>query len=98
MTHYAQASKGFVEVVLANRKPVVEVSFLKRSYYDWWLNRSMERKIPVVAFKGGKVRWSFSPRKFGDLTGHTLRPGTVWRLSAEHVAKIERYKLGKSVS
>lgn len=80
---YAQASKGFVEVVIAEKPPVATRSYLRRKYWDGWLGRSMERKIPVISFDSSHVIATMNHKKFGNITGHTLRPGTVWRIPAE---------------
>jgi hypothetical protein len=89
MSYFAQASKGFIEIVEADSPPKPVKSFLKRPYYDTWLGRSQTRKIPIISFEGGLVIATLSPRKFGNLTGHTLRPGTVWKLTAEFVQQLK---------
>lgn len=86
---YAQASKGFVEIVRADSPPVVQRSFLKRTYYDNWLGRRMIRKVPVISFEtSGKVLKQFTTRQFGTLTGHTLKPSTVWELDSHTISKL----------
>lgn len=80
---YAQALKGYIEIVEASDPPAISRTYLKRPYFDPWLGRSMTRKIPVISFEGGKVIGQFTTRKFGNLTGHTLRPGTVWQLDSK---------------
>jgi hypothetical protein len=88
MRYFAQASKGFVEVVKSDKAPRLERSWLKKTYHDPWLGRKTTRKILVIAFSDSEVVAQISTRKFGQLTGHTLKPGTVWLLSATQAASI----------
>lgn len=85
---YAQASKGFVEIVRMEKPPSVTRTYLRRKVWDSWLGRHTERRIPIVSFDSQDVLATFNHRKFGDLTGHTLRPGVVWEIPAELESKL----------
>lgn len=87
---WATAYKGFVEVVDSQDEPRVVRSVLKVPYHDWfWPHKKRTRNIPVTSFEGGDVVATYKGRKFGDLSGHTLRPGIVWLLPSEVSEKVE---------
>jgi hypothetical protein len=102
--HFALAHKGYVEVVSAVREPARKVSYLVRSYpkygfrdretvwgtyKDWVQIGTTKRRLPVVSFTGHyKVLVSKPTRTFGKITGHTLKPGTIWRVDNETLAKL----------
>jgi hypothetical protein len=100
---YAIAHKGFIEVVRSTKPPVRKVTYLTRKYqrggdlyFDWDTGTyqqskrtTITRRIPVISYSGRyKTLASKNPRQFGKLTGHTLRPGTIWKLSAEVANKL----------
>jgi hypothetical protein len=89
---FAQAYKGYVEIVSAHRPPVVSKSRVTiKSRLPWFPYNTTSRKMTVVSFNGGDSVIKTMPRSmFARRTGHNLQTGVVWALPKDLIERVLR--------
>lgn len=100
MRYFVLGLKGTVEIRASNSPPKAVRSALEggsRRIWDWRraVYREQKTKVELLTFSGGQLLGSpIRARKFAALTGHSLKPGTVWEIKEETAQKLLERRAG----